>query len=1607
MIGDNLTEDESDNSLFDGRIKFFKSDGSNSFHSVEPVVASDDEDAEEKHDEDEPGWPDDLEEAGGHGTCTPLGEKLKEEQHHSSLTRTTTVDNYTPSSNHLMEYKNIILTLKKFNESVDSAFDCNIVNLFVEEEGRQKIVEKKRNRLREEVEAEPQKEQVKGEPKNDQVKGERQEEQKKIAKLGKERKKILNALLPLESCNVSVKGCNSREQRIGQLPRNDRSVGGVEEFAGGVVLHRARCVSRQRHHDSNRSLEEEEAEEAQEEAAAEVEAGAGVEVKPARNSLRRKGEHLEGNERVHIRVRHLVTGSHFIRKAATCKGSSPLCTQGFNSSTCSMTSNAGGSSTAKWGIEPVEEASVEFAIEAVDPFSKRTGADDRGEDKTPCSEDADPLEGMDGKISSGKRKLGDDEDEELNRPLCGNDDDGKEKSSPNARPSGSPYGTPKDHAERRSIKSSAPFFRSPSYHDISDNYSAVYSSRKSAEGCYTWRGKSVKLEDSAEQSEAGSTPFCVPSSFADKRLDGKEFPFLCYYGCGGDALQPRLRQRKWSVQSGKTMEKRITIRRRRKSVPSEYTCRRRVSSGTDISNIANKKNEEVVEGLNPYDVEGTNQSENPFYIWSNKHYRGGCFTNEEVFPKFKPLSNGMEETHNDELHFINTSVRKSNCDFHRGALSRNVYLSKSSAKKEESYVGKSQGGGLNPWEDPREGQVKRECGHDGEVYTKEGIGRIPFLSPSAGMYSRDTVEKDDFIVRGGCPPLFPPFKGLKVNYGSSGDLSWRASDGGGQHRQGEKHHPLEKNPQPVEAGQAEPSKRWSGFQAEKDIFFEAIKNIIRIMKEIKKIKLNLKMERNYSLVIQDKERKNELVKLIDYLSYQKEVRKKLKKHYFDKINKGLFTFLLRSNRANFFFTEEEVKLLKRWNEIKYTKMSSNSGGNTEGEEGDGGRTCCPGKSDRYVEGGLSDRRKILHQLRHLNNAIGRKEYAEEEANGRDNALWTNWGYPPGEAPCRRRRQRKSNNMKDSIRRGYLASTPSRIISYESYFTHCEKNQRNIFNIFLCLKNVKKKCVSKRFKRKIKNGQIYLSKIYHRGKMLSHVKYILEEVLKRRLPEIVSLHINDCFVDGTISFFISLLMLLFKNVNTIKVIRCHIYYAYLSVFLSYQKRNKLRSMHFVCNSIFWTRPPDFRNLRGKVHSAREQDSFLLYFNTNYVRKRKMKMEGKGDRRSNLRVDATRQRCRREDSLETSLKSCLRGRASPSNGAATGDYRIIVKRKKKVALFGVDEFYDCFVLGKEANVRGEADVRGEPTGFEEPNELKEPNPSKEPNGVDNQRMTLNISENALDDSANAIKSPAHAYNIHSGSGSDENTSEDSLKEELHECLCTFPRKTIQQANFSMLKKLKLCSNKLNDDALMYICTLIKKDKLKNLKILDLRWNNFTYRSLLALSLALTNTTVSEASERILRKKRKLHKLLLSGNNIKSPLYSSFLSSFCTCNFIVVKKLDFSMNVIDNDSFAITLKYFKHIFQLQRKRPEKRHNIGDVFINLDHNNLKDSPYINKLAQLLKKFPSGGEKSNGETPTQGRSSIGEESRQGVLLSLQYNNIRRGTLGEDLGRGSTSRIKF
>ncbi|CAA9987840.1 conserved Plasmodium protein, unknown function [Plasmodium knowlesi strain H] len=1601
MIDDNLTADESDN-LFDGGIKFFKSNETNSFHSVEPVVASDedrdedgdqdDEDAEEKDDLDKLGGPYDVQEAGEHTTCTPRGEKLKK-GHHSFLTQTT-VDNSARSDNELSEYKNIILTLKKINESVDSAFDCNIVNLFVEEQGKQRIVKKKKKKKKKEP----------------------QKEQKKIVKVGtgkkkitplreqveKKKKNILNALLPLDSCKICIKRCNTRAERIGQLPDKYRSIGGVEQFTREIKLSRARCVSGRRHHDFNASLEGEISE-----GAAEIKEVIEVEGQRTRNSLSRKEEQSETKEGAHDRGNHLLSASHFIGKANNRRESSPSCTQGFSSITCSMTSNAGGSSTAQGGIEAVEQV------------SQHAGVDDGGEENRPCSEDTEGLADMKEENFVGGKKLSDVEEGELNRTFCGINDDSNQNFKGNG------------HVEMTCRKNSAPFLQSSPCHDLSENYFAVYSSKKSTEGCHTGRGKSERLEDTVkdrdedhvEHSEEKITPFCAPPSCLDKRLDGGDFPFLCYYGCGKDALEHRWRQRQrnWSVQNEKTMEKRITIRGRVKSVPGEYTSSRIISSGTHIPNIANMQKEKIVEGMKPCDMEVENHSKNQFYDWNNNNYRDGCVTNGRLLPKFKSLSNDMEEAHNDGMHFINASMLQSNRHNASRALRSGVYLCESSVMKEKLYVGKLQGRVLSPWEDTRTGgQIADVYGDDGEVYKKEGVERIPFFPPSIRMYNPDDMKNDHPIVSGGYSRVVPPFKELKVNYRSSRNLSWRSGGAYGQQCQ------LQMNVEEMDAGEEDQgSKVRRGFHVEKEIFFEAIKNIIRIMKEIKKIKTNLKIERNYCLVIQDKKKKNELKKLIEYLTYQKEVRKKLKKHYFDKINKGLFTFLLRSNRVNFFFTEEEVKLLKRWNEIKYTRMSSSSGGNTEGEGGktEGGKTSCFGRSGSYVKGGSPYRRKILYELKHLNNVIGQKGDIQQEANGgdeymwdkgKDETLWTNWGDSQGEGTYPKGKQKMRKSAKDFIRRVYLGNTPSCPIFYELYFTHCEKSQRDIFNIFLCLKNVKRKGISQKFKRKIKNGQIYLSKIYDGARILSHVKYILVELLRRNVPEIICLHINDCFIDATISFFISLLLLLFKNVNTIKVIRCQIYYSYLSVFLSYQKRNNLRRMYFVCNSIFWTRPPDFRNFPREVHSPSHKDNYLLYFNTNYVKRRKRKGL------SNLRIDnVTRQQCGYEDSTESSLKRFFEGRASLANGAATGDYRIVVKRKKKVARFGVDEFYDCFVLGKKGNVRGDANVEGDEnvegdanvggdTNVEgDANVEGDENVGEEPNSVDNKRMMLKTSVNELNN-------PTNAYNIHSGSGSDENTSEDSLKEELHECLCTFPRKRIQQANFSMLKKLKLCSNKLNDDALMYICTLIKKDKLKNLKVLDLRWNNFTYRSLLALSLALTNTTVCEGSEKIQWKRRKLQKLLLSGNNIKSSLYSSFLSSFCTCNFIVVKKLDFSMNVIDNDSFPITLKYFKHIFNLQKRKQKKKKkkNIGDgdIFINLDHNNLKNSPYINKLEHLLKKFPSTTCKLNSEnqTPAKEPNSVVEDSPRGVLLSLQYNNIKRGTWCEDPAWGtSTSRIKF
>ncbi|ETW52103.1 hypothetical protein PFUGPA_05720 [Plasmodium falciparum Palo Alto/Uganda] len=285
----------------------------------------------------------------------------------------------------------------------------------------------------------------------------------------------------------------------------------------------------------------------------------------------------------------------------------------------------------------------------------------------------------------------------------------------------------------------------------------------------------------------------------------------------------------------------------------------------------------------------------------------------------------------------------------------------------------------------------------------------------------------------------------------------------------------------------------------------------------------------------------------------------------------------------------------------------------------------------------------------------------------------------------------------------------------------------------------------------------------------------------------------------------------------------------------------------------------------------------------------------------------------------------------------------------------------------------------------------------------------------------------YNIHSSSNNQSCISLDTLDGNSYDTYShNIPKKHLYYLDLNKLEILKLCSNKLDDDALIYISNLIKKNKLNNLKVLDLRWNNFTYKSLLTLSFSLTNIIIKNKStnNHIIKnqkeqkeernKKIQLRKLLLSGNNINSSLYSSFLSSFCTCNYVVVKNLDFSMNKIDNDGLYITYKYLQHIKKIQEKKKlamfkrnqiykeyekltpnqkeilhmqkkikNKKNKLCNIYINLDHNNLKNSVYINKINKLLNNFPiQNYKKKKFKKHT-------NHNNQHVILSMQYNNIK------------------
>ncbi|CRG94248.1 conserved Plasmodium protein, unknown function [Plasmodium gallinaceum] len=828
------------------------------------------------------------------------------------------------------------------------------------------------------------------------------------------------------------------------------------------------------------------------------------------------------------------------------------------------------------------------------------------------------------------------------------------------------------------------------------------------------------------------------------------------------------------------------------------------------------------------------------------------------------------------------------------------------------------------------------------------------------------------------------------------------------------------------------------FENERKVFFDSIRNIICIMKEVKKIKKNLEEQRRYYSIIDDDEKKKDFIDLIEYLKYQKAIRRELKKYYFDKINKCLFTFLLRSNHFNFSFSEDEVLLLKQWNKLRYQKSKKKNSYVKINSE------------DKIVKRERSENKKIINNLHNMKTSLSYKNNISTSNNCliRENTEKINKNIINNNIKEEINSDKLNNKKLLSPLKTYInkinannysldkGNKKNNNIPYESSFKFCERNKTNVFDIFLFLKNIKLKNIQNKFKKKLKNQCIYLSKINDYNKMLSYIKYIFIKLLKKEVSNIVRVHINDCFINSTICFFLSLLLFIFKNVHTIKIIRCHLYYSHFIIFLNYFKNNNLKHIHFICNNIVSDKIVDIDNYN------KYNKNFIIYFNTNYINKKNNKNKKKVGEHINMNNNII------NDVFENSLKKKVSKIINKKNNSSFYDKnKIIFKNRKDVIFFDCYGFYDYFTikqkkkkiisrftddlkneyfhktsLNKE-NIENRENIltglRREEYNNNSDNKINYINTKEILNNskeldkweLSNVSETYNEKKKELTDLSNPLeinkdidnKNPKNeyyeinTYNIHSSSCSEENNSEDSLQE-LNECVSTFSRKALDYLDLNKIKILKLCSNKLNDNALMYISTLIKKNKLNNMKILDLRWNNFTYKSLLTLSFALTNMVKNDSNSKN-SKKLKLRKLLLSGNNINSSLYSSFLSSFCTCNFVVVKTLDFSMNKIDNESFPITYKYFKHILQLSKNRKHKN-NIHDVFINLDHNNLKNSVYINKLINLLKKFPIKNYK-------QKELKCHKSSKdQHILLSLQYNNIKNMNTYETY-ESSKERIKI
>ncbi|GAW80613.1 hypothetical protein, conserved [Plasmodium gonderi] len=1636
MVAYSLTTEEQDSNFFN-RVNFLKSNETNAYHSVESVFTSDDEeDREETNESDN---------VGRNSTNTSQGKKLKKEEFY--LTQAS-INSCVPKSKKFKKYKNIVLSLKKFNENINCACDFDITHQYIEEQAKQKKTKKKKN---------------------------------------KKKKRKASALSlapsPFNNCRDLEKRCNTNKGKIQELQkyRLIRSIKKIVKRVQATV--KTPSESKNFHHEQKINQEEHQ-----------------PETHSMLNLLHQKGENKKGRNKNDYYINthhHLLHRNHFIERVTKSKGNTCSCKFAINYIIPNMINNTDGTSILPLkdahdgkasseedfktmgkpraqvkeeenhahrymyykGIENTDESGTEVKIVFNEDASRVVGiaANEAMVGKGEKSEENEDMNENRGESENVNENRGESENVNENRGESEDFDENRGESENVNENRGGREDKNENQSEDEGIKNekknnernnNAKMSDIQKGHTLSYNYdtmnrcAAFCSCGKGTEkftyACEEAKGKSEK----ATCYNNGDTMFCRLLNNDVEICDVHNCDFLYDSNSGKIDVHYRCKEKQRSVQRRRTTENCLRgMGWGKKGQPIEYSCRKRILSSIGITNRMNIRNREILERLYGHGVAENYWNDKSLEIGSNKK-SSGCPNSAGVLPMFKPVSNNdMDSTDNHGMFFRNfMKIQPKGGDHYNSSLRQGGCISRPSSIKTSYFVNKFEEISKNNERNTREGEFRNECRsvlHQERIITPISLDSTQNYIHVDVKEENENVENKDLVVQRFLDPLIVPFNSLKVNYDVVHDSSCSIAEcvSGESEKRVENNHSIEN------------LNERKKFDEEKNIFFDSIRNIIRIMNEIKKINRNLKIERRYSLVIHDKKKNEELNKLIDYLMYQKSIRKKLKKYYFEKINKGLFTFLLRSNRVNFLFSEEEVQLLKRWNQIKFMKMNRKTregtslgifkNWNTVLDENLHRRwnnhtssiyyRDCEPRAAREVY-----KRNILHDLNSLNSVLSHKTKKKEQPNNMKGineraGLDNNPGEMHDEGSMddvsseicyhskvqlRRGRkmvghlryQIKKEQIRDLVEYGYLRNRLGPI-SYESYFKYCEKSRRNIFNIFLCLKNINCRNVSKKFKKKLKSGQIYLSKIYDGSKVLSHIKYIFIELIKRNLPDIICLHINDCFINSSISFFISLLLIPFKNIHTIKIIRCHIYYAYLSSFIAYQKSNNLRYMHFICNSILWTNPPDFFNITRDMRADKYQKNFLLYLNTNYVRSRKI-----------MDTNCTNGCVKAHDSgyfdslKQRGLKNCLHKseclndvtmNQKNNTQALSQENRIILKTKKGIRFFGIDDFYDCFILKKGMDILSPVgEMLNE--GFGSLDERRDE--------WTNEKGVVTMGYEQTKEIKNSNRwgdEKTNSYNIHSCSGSEENTSEDSLKEELNECVCTFPRKIIEQSNFTKLIKLKLCSNKLNDDALMYICTLIKKNKLCNLKVLDLRWNNFTYKSLLALSFALTNTTIiSESNDMIKRKKQKLNKLLLSGNNIKSSLYSSFLSSFCTCNFLVVKKLDFSMNIIDNECFPITLKYFKHVLQLQ-KRNKKILKIYDVFINLDHNNLKNSIYINKLIQLFQKFPTKLCQENTKTASVQHTQFREEAHQGILLSLQYNNIKNGTLQDFPGAVSTSRVKF